>query len=452
MMVIIEEKYSNLILEITKCSFKTLVIIILCASFVAFLSYCTKEESIPPVVLTVEVTGITTTSAVSGGNITSDGGSKVIAKGVCWNKNTNPTIENFKTKDGKGSGSFESNLTNLQPGTIYYVKAYATNKEGTNYGFETAFTTIAITPSLTTTPAADVTTNSATSGGNISSDGGFEVTARGVCWDTLANPTISNSHTTDGTGIGDFESCITGLLSDARYYVRAYATNSGGTAYGYQISFTTFPEFSPIIFNPDLTYGSVSDIDGNIYKTIEIGTQTWMAENLKTTKYNDGSPIPNVTDDSEWSKLTTPAYCWLFNKEEYFKAMYGAIYNYYAVTTGRLCPTGWHVSTKAEWDTLANFLGGANYHGSTSDVGGKLKEAGTSHWKSPNTGATNSSGFTALPGGTHNLPSFWGPEYQGRWWCSDLWAVKWLQYNTNTLDGVSCNSQCGFNVRCVKDD
>lgn len=424
---------------------KIVIIIILSAGFIAVMYFCKREDSAHPVVLTVKISDITTTSALSGGNITSDGGGDVTARGVCWNISTGPTIDNFKTTDGKGPGIFVSNLTNLQPGTIYYVKAYATNEAGTTYGFETSFTTVAITPILTTFPASDITTNSATSGGNITSDGGFKVTARGVCWDTVSNPTISDPHTTDGTGIGSFESCITGLLQDTRYYARAYATNSGGTAYGRGVSFTTFPDFSPIIFNPELTYGTVSDIDGNIYKTIEIGTQTWMAENLKTTKYNDGVPIPSVTNDTVWDYLKTPGYCWMYYKEDTYKDMYGAIYNYYAVKTGNLCPVGWHVSTHAEWDTLANYLGGR------AVAGGKMKETGTTHWKSPNTGATNISGFTALPGGTHSLPSFWGPEYHGRWWCSDLMAVKWLQYNSNILDGVSCNAECGFSVRCMKD-
>jgi hypothetical protein len=273
-------------------------IIIISAGIISLMHFCKKEEPGPPVVLTVKVSGIIATTALSGGNITSDGGGHISVRGVCWSTTTGPAIVNNKTTDGSGAGSFVSNLANLLPGTTYYLKAYATNEAGTTYGFETAFTTIAITPSVTTAPVNDLTTNSATSGGNIDFDGGFEVTARGVCWDTVPNPTISVSHTVDSTGTGSFTSCITGLLPDTRYYVRAYATNSGGTSYGLQMSFNTFQAFSPIAFNPDLTYGSVSDTDGNIYKTIQIGTQIWMAENLKTTTYNDGTPIPKVTDDS----------------------------------------------------------------------------------------------------------------------------------------------------------
>lgn len=449
-MVARKNRFSTLTAAVLKYGNKIAVIIFLSSGFIAVMNYCKKEEPVPSAVLTVKVTGITTTSAISGGNITYDGGADVTSRGVCWNSTTVPTIGNFKTTDGKGSGSFESKLTDLQPGTIYYVRAYATNKAATTYGFETAFTTIPITPVLTTTPVSDITPNSATSGGIITSDRGFEVTTRGVCWSTNSNPTLADPHTYDGSGIGSFQSCITGLSGDTRYFVRAYATNSGGTAYGTQVGVTTYPEFSPIIFNPDLTYSSVSDIDGNIYKTIKIGTQTWMAENLKTTKYNDGTPIPLVTADSVWDNLTTPAYSWLLYKEQYFKEMYGAIYNYFTVRTGKLCPTGWHVSTKAEWDTLANYLGGANYQGGISDVGGKMKETGTTHWHSPNTGATNSSGFTALPGGCNYFPRY-GPGGQGRWWCDDIYLPsKRLHYDSNILDGASCNAQCGYSIRCVK--
>jgi len=437
--------YSGLAARIPERWFKALIIIFLSACSILIMNYCAKDAA-PPVVLTVKITGITTTSAIAGGNITYDGGSPVTARGVCWDTTTGPTFKSHATSNGRGTGFFSSDLTNLLPGTLYYVKAYATNVEGTTFGFETAFTTVAVTPALTTSKATDLTTNSATSGGTVISDGGFAVTARGVCWDTVSNPTISDSHTIDGTGTGSFESCITGLLPDTRYYVRAYAANSEGTAYGYQVTFMTFQEFTPIIFNQDLAYDTVSDIESNIYKTIQIGTQTWMAENLKTTKFNDGTPIQNVTADTIWAHLSTAAYCWSYNNESSFRDMYGAIYNYYAVETGKLCPAGWHVSSAAEWDTLSDYLGGREISG------GKLKESGTAHWRSPNAGADNLSGFTAIPGGERDANGyFWGQAYHGRWWCSADWSMNWLQYSTGTLDGMSCMSVCGFSVRCVKD-
>ena len=138
---------------------------------------------------------------------------------------------------------------------------------------------------------------------------------------------------------------------------------------------------------------TVTDIDGNVYHTVKIGTQVWMVENLKTTKYNDGTPIPLVTANSSWAILTTPGYCFYNNDANVNKATYGAMYNWYIVNTGKLCPAGWHVPIDAEWTTLTNYLGSENA------AGGKLKEFGISHWVTPNDGTTNSSGFTALPAG-----------------------------------------------------
>jgi uncharacterized protein (TIGR02145 family) len=141
--------------------------------------------------------------------------------------------------------------------------------------------------------------------------------------------------------------------------------------------------------NPSTT---ITDKDGNVYTSVTIGTQVWMVENLKTTKYNYGTEIPNVTDNTEWSNLTTPAYCW-YDNDITKKTPFGALYNFYAVNTGTLCPTGWHVPSNTEWTTLFNYAGGL------AVAGGKLKETGTTHWNAPNTGATDEYGFKYLPGG-----------------------------------------------------
>ena len=145
------------------------------------------------------------------------------------------------------------------------------------------------------------------------------------------------------------------------------------------------------IMNPWIAYGSMTDKDGNTYKTIQIGTQTWMAENLKTTKYNDRTSIPLVTDATSWSNLSTPACCWQDNVPAR-KVTYGVLYNWYTVNTGKLCPSGWHVPSDAEWNVLTDYLGGENI------AGGKLKESGFKHWNKPNTGATNETHFSALSG------------------------------------------------------
>jgi uncharacterized protein (TIGR02145 family) len=192
------------------------------------------------------------------------------------------------------------------------------------------------------------------------------------------------------------------------------------------------------------------DLDGNTYKTIKIGNQIWMAENLKTTKFNDGAAIPLVIDNAAWLGLNTPAYCW-YDNDSIYKNLYGALYNGYSVNTGKLCPTGWHVSSDTEWSALITYLGGDNI------AGGKLKEKGTSHWSSTNPGATNESGFTALPGGSRYSNGFYFTvKNLGYWWTSIEGKTLngWYRsiYNRNSV--VSRNYYDltnGFSVRCVKD-
>lgn len=204
---------------------------------------------------TSSASSITQSTATLGGNITAQGSSAVTARGVCYSTSANPTIADSHTSDGTGIGTFTSNLTGLASGTTYYVRSYATSTEGTSYGSQVTFTTTA-KPTLNTTTIGSITQTTATSGGNITDAGGLTITARGVCWSTSANPTISNSHTTNGTGTGAFSSSLTGLTSGTTYYVRAYATNSVGTAYGSQTSFktTTLPTVSvPSIASIDTT-------------------------------------------------------------------------------------------------------------------------------------------------------------------------------------------------------
>ncbi len=202
--------------------------------------------------------------------------------------------------------------------------------------------------------------------------------------------------------------------------------------------------------NPNITYGSITDIDGNTYKTVTIGTQTWMAENLKVTKYNDGIAIPNVTDNTAWRELTTGALCDYDNTPSNSET-YGKLYNWHAVNTGKLCPTGWHVPSDAEWTELTDYLGG------TSDAGGKLKETGTTHWNSPNTGATNETGFTALPGGYRDLDgTFHDFGYYGHWWSApegnavNAWTRAMIYNYSDVLRG-SNDMELGFSVRCLRD-
>jgi uncharacterized protein (TIGR02145 family) len=391
-------------------------------------------------ITTAAISAVTTNTMSSGGNITTDGGAPITARGVCWNTSTLPTITNNKTTDGTGPGTFTSLITGLTPGATYYIRAYAINSIGTSYGNEVTTATAANLPALTTTTVSAVTATTATSGGVISSDGGGTITSRGVCWSTTANPTIANSKTSDATGIGTFTSSITGLTSATTYYVRAYATNSAGTAYGQQEYCVS-------------SYGTASDVDGNTYQTVKIGTQIWTRENLKTTKFKDGTAISLVTDNTAWGALTTPGYCWYNNDATTYKNTYGALYNWNTVGTNKLCPTGWHVPTDVEWTILTNFLGGE------SIAGGKMKETGTLHWAAPNTGATNETGFTSLQGGFRGTSGTFDYASFGFWWSSSeystssfySWARQMANNNSNVIRS-NATKQYGFSVRCVFGD
>lgn len=295
-------------------------------------------------------------------------------------------------------------------------------------------------PVLTTTVVSDLKETTVQCGGNITSQGGASVTARGVCWSYGQMPTVDDDKTTDGSGTGSFVSTITGLVGRSLYYVRAYATNSEGTGYGSVLSFRTTDSTS-----------SVTDIDGNTYKTVKIGSQWWMAENLKVTHYRNGDAITNVTDSATWGALTTEAYC-DYNNNVSNVATYGRLYNGYAVSDSRIiAPTGWHVATDAEWQALVDFMGG------DAIAGGKLKEAWTTHWTSPNVGATNECGFNALPGGFRfNSGQFYGIQAHGNFWTSTLASsvTAWYRFVHCTNSEVAhftSGLTAGFSVRCVKD-
>ncbi|MFH0736214.1 MAG: fibrobacter succinogenes major paralogous domain-containing protein [bacterium] len=297
-------------------------------------------------------------------------------------------------------------------------------------------------PILTTTGSSAIGQTSAASGGSITSDGGSLITARGVCWSTGVTPTISDYKTTDGSGKGTYVSNITGLAANTKYYARAYATNNAGTGYGNVISFTTL----------QVNDGTVTDIDGNVYHSVTIGTQVWLRENLKVTHYRNGDPIPLVVTNPVWSSLTTSAYS-NYNNDPTISATYGVLYNWYAASDSRnIAPEGWHVPTNAEWTILINYLGGEDL------AGAKMKETGTLHWQDPNTGANNQSGFTALGAGerdgTTNLFSYF--QYASRYWSSDQftaadgWFRAVFHYATYCYNG-DLPKQFGLSIRLIKD-
>ncbi|MEY3500265.1 MAG: hypothetical protein RL308_1934 [Bacteroidota bacterium] len=285
-----------------KVNFKSFTIIIAITTILG----CASSENAPsntaPSVTTTTISNVTLNLASSGGNVTSNGGDAVTARGIVWNTATSPTISlTTKTNDGTGTGNFSSSITNLIPSSTYFVRAYATNSVGTAYGNELSFTTGAIVlPTVSTTAITGITTNAAVSGGNITSDGGGPITARGIVWNTSQNPTIAlTTKTTDGTGVGSFVSNMATLVQNTTYYVRAYATNSIGTAYGNELSFTTVAIVLPtlsttvisgITYNSAVSGGSITSNGGG---TILARGVVWSKISNPTialsTKTTDGS-------------------------------------------------------------------------------------------------------------------------------------------------------------------
>jgi len=312
-------------------------------------------------------------------------------------------------------------------------------------------------PTVTTSAATNITQTTAFSGGNVINDGGASVTARGVCWSTAANPTISDNHTVDGSGTGTFTSTISGLTSSTVYFIRAYATNSIGTTYGSLMSFVTLPGF--ICGSP-----YTDSRDGRTYNTVLIGNSCWMAQNL-----NIGNRINSY--DSQTNDGITEKYC--YDDLESNCNIYGGLYEWGEMVqylngasdtsswnpvpntqVQGICPSGWHIPNDQEWIAMISLLGGSY------SAGGKMKETGFTHWLSPNTGATNSSGFTALGGG-QVLSWFGWSFFSGLKESSVIWSSTesdstqgncyWL-YNSD--EGVYSNydqKMNGNSVRCVID-
>jgi uncharacterized protein (TIGR02145 family) len=493
-----------------------------------------------PTIITSQATNVQPTSALIGGNITEDGGYRIIQRGIYWGIATNPQLTGSIVGLDTGKGQFTYTLTGLSRAITYYVVAFATNIKGTSYGSQISFSTQPGLPTVYTSTVLNISASSATVGGNISSEGGASVTERGVYWGTAPGVLANGAKLAIGSGSGSFTNTLSSLNPGVTYYLQAYAINSAGTAYGSEISFVTLGKAptagnlqltnltasgatlkalvnannlstvvtfeygtsssygntvtasnSPStgssdtmkvvltglssnttyhyrveavnalgsVYGNDTTFttvltgitGTVNDADGNTYNTIGIGYQVWMTENLKTTKYNDNTSITLVTNDTSWNKLSTAAYCWYNNDETAYKSSYGAIYNWYTVNTSKLCPTGWHVPTDDDFTTLVEYVGGA------SSAGGILKESGTSHWSSPNTGATNGFGFTSLPGGVrYDSGSFDFLGSQGNWWSATSYSTIYaknlnLYYNYSNSFQVYTNKKYGMSIRCVKD-
>ncbi len=391
-----------------------------------------------------------------------------------WNdSSTNESGFKIDRKEGTGSWSvnFASVATDIETytdavvtlGSTYTYRVYSYNSVGPSLGYSNTVTvtipTTATLATLTTTAVSGITTSAAATGGTITNDGGAPITARGVVWSNLPNPTIDlATKTTDGSGIGTYSSAISGLNPNWDYHVRAYATNSAGTAYGNEITFTTLQNSTAI----NVPGPNVTDIDGNVYQSVTNCNQTWTKSNLNVSKYSDGTPIPQVTDPTQWANLTTGAWCY-YNNDSANGIIYGKLYNWYAVAgiydaasasnpslRKKLAPIGWHVPSDSEWTQLTDCLGGK------SVAGGKMKSEGTTLWLAPNTLATNESGYTGLPAGYRNHYGTYNEiGNYGVWWSSTenapyAWSRSLVSYDDSAFTSSNYKLD-GKSVRCLKD-
>jgi uncharacterized protein (TIGR02145 family) len=364
---------------------------------------------------------------------------------------TNQPNSSSTTSAPFSTNVFNITAKNLSPNTPYEYQASVIDNRGKwYYGKKMGFTTRPLTTaSVTTSQPLQITSKFVKIGGSVTYDGGTAIIEKGIVYSNSPSPTTNNFKIINQTSDTNFILYATGLNPSTTYYFRAYAENSQGISYGNQVQITTKPRTT--------NTGAISDIDGNSYTIVTIGNQLWLTSNLKTTKFNDGASIQNITDNSLWNNTTSEGYCW-YNNSVINKPTHGALYNYYAIDKGKLCPAGWHVPTDFEWTELIDFLGGA------AVAGGKLKQIGFTLWQSPNTGASNISGFSATPSGVR-IPESVGAGF-GWLGYSAIWATSSLRYHNNQiffnsptvnynsasiLIQTSYPSNVGVSVRCIGD-
>ncbi len=401
---------------------------------------------------TESVTKVSYTSCSVNGSFLDFGEDVIVQHGFCYSLSPNPTVNDMTKKLGPVSSTdaFSADLTGLAVNTTYYVKAFAQNSAEPIYSeVQLTFKTLAIElPTVYTNDVSDISANSAIIGGNVTNDGGTAITETGVYYSNSPSSDATGTKLQIGNGTGSFSTSITSLIEDTSYYIKAYAINSVGTSYGTEKSFST----------TILT----DSRDGNIYNTVKIGTQWWMAENLKY--------LPSVVGPTTGLQTIPYYYIYSYDGSDVTTAKatanyttYGVLYNWPAAMNSTVsstdnpsgvqgvCPTGWHLPGDAEWIQLTDYLGGK------SVAGGKLKETGTSHWDDLNTGATNETGFTALPGGGRDdVAPFSGIGKFGFWWSATESSttnarIRFMGYNSSDVYSYVFKKEYGFSVRCVRD-
>jgi uncharacterized protein (TIGR02145 family) len=398
---------------------------------------------------TSPIENISSLTATSGGNITNDGGTPITQRGVVWSTSPNPTTANSSTNNGGGTGSFTSSLTGLTANTTYYVRAYAINIAGTSYGNQLMFTTTGDAVSITALDCNSATSSGLLTRGIIANGVSSIVPYNGGNGDNYSAQTISSTGVTGLTanlpagsfaiGNGTLTFTISGKPNGSG--IASFVINIGGQSC--TLIRTVVKLSSP---------GAGVTFNGYTYSSIIFGNGIeWMAENLRTESYSNGDIIPNIKDPNQWEGLATGAWANYMNNSQYDN-LYGKLYNWYTVADPRnVCPSGWHVPTDAEWTVLTDYLGGG-----LSEAGGKMKSGGTQYWQSPNTGATNESGFSGLPGGYCTADGFFHDLGRlGLWWSATEYDAgnaffRSLGHTNRIVNRDRFDKNPGFSVRCVR--
>jgi len=408
-----------------------------------------------PELITHQVKHIFSMQADVEGEVISDGGHEITERGICWGTEPYPTINTGNIAKAGSSNRFTTTITGLQPNTTYYTRAYAINQVGVGYGSQLEFTTPETEhlPVVLTNPVQKITQWSALVTGEIINEGGLPVSQKGICWDTTPNPDKSDNYAVDTSGSGFISVKMHSLKQVTTYYVRTFIVSAASIIYGNQLVFSTL---APGVACPESP--TVSDIDGNVYQTVQIGRLCFFKANLKTTRFSDGSPIP-------YSDAFTnqPSYTW-YNKDPRNKRLYGGLYNWHAVShQSGLCPEGWRVPDQHDWNVLAAYAGNVIEHMNVPDGISVLKSTRTApdphpRWDAGGVPANDLLGFSALPAGV-----FWSHSWGYSWiglttyfWASDEYSGHMAHarsiWNSDPRIDITGSSKWGFmSVRCVRD-
>jgi uncharacterized protein (TIGR02145 family) len=421
----------------------------------AFSVRCIRaDEGTEPTVKTTEVIAIAASQVTGTGSVTHDGGSTVTERGIIWGTDPELNMDTYEgiTSEPGGTGTYSSSISELAPETTYYFRAWAVNEKGSALGNQINYTTPPepALPTVKTSNDINLLPFKGEGTGEVIHDGHLEITARGLVYSKYPEVDLSQKLgvTYELGGKGEFISTMGPLWPETTYYIRAYATNALGTAYGEEITVQT-PDFD--------NCGIIHDIEGNPYKTVIIGQKCFMRENLRSGKFRNGDIIPNVQDDSDWKNTNQPA--WVnYNNNPDFDEIYGKLYNWYVVNDSRgICPQGWRVTSRLDMFIVSELLGGGH------EAGGKIKQSlhpgqfEEALWLTPNTDATNESGFTAVPHGYRLGNGYFGGLGTSAYWRTSTSANNqsyqyYTYFDTGTLSLDMFGHHDGDAVRCIREE